>query len=251
MMMRYDRGRDSVNVTTGAFSQRDTSGRHVRRGKSRGRERQRLRFVFILTGRSRGVFTRSPWEDTAGLPAPQTPHEDDEEGGAQKERWRKVTSGTTQKEGGLPSLQGRVKRELQPVNRRSRRSHSQSNCEGFLRYDQAQVAAEEQARREAAREAFQGTWLRSTEKDLKRCCERYQASDDSSESSTLKAYIHTYRQTQGPSRVSGDVWNCRGSSARQPHPSARSDRTTNTDASKRKRFSSSQRVTKNIAKATK
>ena len=129
MMMRYDRGRDSVNVTTGAFSQRDTSGRHVRRGKSRGRERQRLRFVFILTGRSRGVFTRSPWEDTAGLPAPQTPHEDDEEGGAQKEGWRKVTSGTTQKEGGLPSLQGRIKRELEPVTRRPRRSHSQSNCE--------------------------------------------------------------------------------------------------------------------------
>ena len=121
----------------------------------------------------------------------------------------------------------------------------------LVRYDQAQVAAEEQARREAAREAFQGTWLRSTEKDLKRCCERYQASDDSSESSTLKTYIHTYRQTQGPSRVSGDVWNCRGSSARQPHPSARSDRTTTTDASKRKCSSSSQRVTKNIAKATK
>ena len=57
------------------------------------------------------------------------------------------------------------------------------------RYDQARVGAEEQARREAAREAFQGTWLRSTEKDLKRCCERYQASDDSSERSTLKAYI--------------------------------------------------------------
>ena len=57
------------------------------------------------------------------------------------------------------------------------------------RYDQARVAAEEQARREAAREAFQGTWLRSTEKDLKRCCERYQASDDSSEHSMLKAYI--------------------------------------------------------------
>ena len=57
------------------------------------------------------------------------------------------------------------------------------------RYDQARVAAEEQASREAAREAFLGTWLRSTEKDLKRCCERYQASDDSSERSTLKAYI--------------------------------------------------------------
>ena len=57
------------------------------------------------------------------------------------------------------------------------------------RYDQARVAAEEQARREATREEFQGTWLRSTERDLKRCCERYQASDDSSERSTLKAYI--------------------------------------------------------------
>ena len=57
-------------------------------------------------------------------------------------------------------------------------------------YDQARVAAEEQTRREASREAVQGTWLRSTEKDLKRCCERYQASDDSSERSTLKAYIN-------------------------------------------------------------
>ena len=56
-------------------------------------------------------------------------------------------------------------------------------------YDQARVAAQEQARREAAREAFQGTWLRSTEKNLQRCCERYQASDDLSERSTLKAYI--------------------------------------------------------------
>ena len=56
-------------------------------------------------------------------------------------------------------------------------------------YDQARVAAQEQARREAAREAFQGTCLRSTEKDLQRCCERYQANDDSSERSTLKAYI--------------------------------------------------------------
>ena len=57
------------------------------------------------------------------------------------------------------------------------------------RYDPARVAAEEQARREAAREAFQETWLRSTDKDLKRCCEWYQASDDSSERSMLKAYI--------------------------------------------------------------
>ena len=65
------------------------------------------------------------------------------------------------------------------------------------RYDQARVAAEEQARREAAREAFQGTWLRSTEKDLKRCCERYQASDDSSERSTLKAYHHMSLGTFG------------------------------------------------------
>ena len=58
------------------------------------------------------------------------------------------------------------------------------------RYDQARIAAEEQTRQEAAREAVQGTWLRSTEKDLTRCCERYQASDDSSERSTLKAYIN-------------------------------------------------------------
>ena len=57
------------------------------------------------------------------------------------------------------------------------------------RDDQARVAAQEQARREDAREAFQVTWLRSTEKDLQRCYERYQGSDDSSERSTLKAYI--------------------------------------------------------------
>ena len=41
------------------------------------------------------------------------------------------------------------------------------------------------------------------------------------------------------------------SSARQSHPSARSGRTTTTEASKRKRASSSQRGTKNIVKATK
>ena len=70
------------------------------------------------------------------------------------------------------------------------------------RYDQARVAAEEHARREAAREAFQGTWLRSTEKDLKRCCERYQASDDSSERSMLKAYI---KQLSGKLRF---LWEC-------------------------------------------
>ena len=70
------------------------------------------------------------------------------------------------------------------------------------RYDQARVAAEEQARRETTREAFQGTWLRSTEKDLKRCCERYQASDDSSERSMLKAYI---KQLSGKLRF---LWEC-------------------------------------------
>ena len=173
-------------------------------------------------------------------------------------------------------------------------------------HDQARVAAQEQARREVAREAFQGTWLRSTEKDLQQCCERYQASDDSSEHSTLKAYIkqltgklrdhHMSLGTFGTAEAvaerkrvctllglldqrqqhlvtsvaerlplanqNGDgdgveeeeeeeeeeqsifVTPVPSSSARQSHPSARSDRTTTTEASKRKRASLSQRGTK-------
>ena len=64
------------------------------------------------------------------LACAQPPRAYAEDGGAQKEGRRKVTSGTTQKEGGRPSLQGHVKCELEPVTRRPRRSHSQSNCEG-------------------------------------------------------------------------------------------------------------------------
>ena len=243
MTTRYDIGRDSVNVTTGAFSQRDTSGRHVRRGKSRGRERRRFRFVLILTGRSRGVFTRSPWEDTAGFPAPQAPREDAEEGEHKKREERSRAERRRKREDFLRSRDvsnanlSLLSDDLDDPNPSPFAKHLQ-------RYDQARVAAGERSRGEASREAFQGTWLRSTEKDLRGCCERYQASDDSSESSTLKAYIHTYRQTQGPSRDSGDVWNCQGSVDRQPHPSARSDRTPTPEASKRNRSSSSQRVTK-------
>ena len=178
-------------------------------------------------------------------------------------------------------------------------------------YDQARVAAQEQARREAVREAFQGTWLRSTEKDLHRCCERYQASDDSSECSTLKAYIkqltgklrdhHMSLGTFGTAEAvverkrvctllglldqrqqhlvmsvaerlplanqNGDgdgveeegeeeeqstfVMPIPSSIARQSHPSARSGRTTTTEASNRKRASSSQRGTKKHCQSNK
>ena len=179
------------------------------------------------------------------------------------------------------------------------------------RYDQARVAAQEQARREAAREAFQGTWLISTKKDLRRCCERYQASDDSPERSTLKAYIkqmtgklknhHMSLGTFGTAEAvaerkrvctllglldqcqqhlvtsvaerlplanrNGDgdgveeekeeeeqsifVTPVPSSSARQSHPSARSDRTTTTEASKCKRASLSQRGTKKHCQSNK
>jgi len=173
------------------------------------------------------------------------------------------------------------------------------------RYDQARVAAQEQARRETAREAFQGTWLRSTEKDLQRCCERYQASDDSSGRSKLKAYIKQLTSKLGDHHMSLGTfgtaeavaewkrvctllglldqrqqhlvtsvaerlplanWNGDGdgaeeeeeeeeeqstfvtpvpsSSGRQSHPSARSGRTTTTEASKRKHAFLSQRGTK-------
>ena len=43
---------------------------------------------------------------------------------------------------------------------------------------QAQKAAQEQARREAASKAFEGAWLRATKKELKECCDRFQASND-------------------------------------------------------------------------
>ena len=43
---------------------------------------------------------------------------------------------------------------------------------------QAQKAAQEQERREAASKAFEGAWLRATEKELKDCCDRFQASND-------------------------------------------------------------------------
>ena len=43
---------------------------------------------------------------------------------------------------------------------------------------QAQKAAQEQARREAASKAFEGAWLQATEKELRECCDPFQASDD-------------------------------------------------------------------------
>ena len=48
------------------------------------------------------------------------------------------------------------------------------------RYEKTQMAAQKEARQEAARNAFDGTWIRATETELKECCERYQASDDQS-----------------------------------------------------------------------
>ena len=45
-------------------------------------------------------------------------------------------------------------------------------------HQQAQKAAQENARREAASKAFEGAWLRATEKELKECCDRFQASND-------------------------------------------------------------------------
>ncbi|KAJ7394853.1 hypothetical protein OS493_000688 [Desmophyllum pertusum] len=59
------------------------------------------------------------------------------------------------------------------------------------RYEETQMAARKEARQEVARNAFDGTWIRATETELKECCGRYQASDDQSVRSNLKAYIQT------------------------------------------------------------
>ena len=45
-------------------------------------------------------------------------------------------------------------------------------------HQQAQKAAQEQARREVASKVFKGAWLRAREKELKECCDRFQASND-------------------------------------------------------------------------
>ena len=55
------------------------------------------------------------------------------------------------------------------------------------RYDQRQMEAREQSRREAARKAFEGAWLLVTERELKECCDRYRASDNPSVRANLKA----------------------------------------------------------------
>ena len=57
------------------------------------------------------------------------------------------------------------------------------------RYQMAEFEAQKQARQEAARKAFEGMWIRATETDLKECCQRYQASDEPSIRSNLKAFI--------------------------------------------------------------
>lgn len=56
-------------------------------------------------------------------------------------------------------------------------------------YQQAQKAAQQQARREAASKAFEGAWLRATEKELKECCDRFQASTDPTIRTNMKTCI--------------------------------------------------------------
>lgn len=45
-------------------------------------------------------------------------------------------------------------------------------------YCHEREARQEQERREKARRAFEGTWLRATEVELKNCCDKYQSSSD-------------------------------------------------------------------------
>ncbi|KAJ7363623.1 hypothetical protein OS493_009785 [Desmophyllum pertusum] len=59
----------------------------------------------------------------------------------------------------------------------------------LTRHANAQMAVEQDARREAARKAFDGTWLRATEAELKECCDRYQATRDSSVRTNMKAWM--------------------------------------------------------------
>ena len=56
------------------------------------------------------------------------------------------------------------------------------------RHERVQKAAEEELRREKARVAYAGNWLRSTEKDLKECVEKCNAALDPSLLKNLRAY---------------------------------------------------------------
>ena len=52
-----------------------------------------------------------------------------------------------------------------------------------------QVAHQEQERRENARRAFEGTWIRATEVELKDCCDKYQSSSDPTFRANVKAWM--------------------------------------------------------------
>ena len=54
-------------------------------------------------------------------------------------------------------------------------------------YQMAQFEAQKQACQEAAQKAFEGTWIRATETELKECHQQYQASDKPSIHSNAKA----------------------------------------------------------------
>ena len=75
---------------------------------------------------------------------------------------------------------------------------------GLQEYREEERFREEQQRRETARKAFEGAWIRATEQDLKSCCDRYQASRDPSVRSNTKALMEvlcdrlkTYHQSLG------------------------------------------------------
>ncbi|KAL9973576.1 hypothetical protein ACROYT_G020049 [Oculina patagonica] len=58
------------------------------------------------------------------------------------------------------------------------------------RYEDVQTAVDQdEARGEAARKAFEGSWLRDTEIELKECCDKYQATQDSFVRSNVKAWM--------------------------------------------------------------
>ena len=50
-------------------------------------------------------------------------------------------------------------------------------------------AQEDQERREKVRRAFEGTWIRATEVELKNCCDKYQSSSDPTVRANVKEWI--------------------------------------------------------------
>jgi len=52
-----------------------------------------------------------------------------------------------------------------------------------------QVAHQEQERREKARQAFEGTWIRATEVELKNCCDKHQSSTDPTVRANVKEWM--------------------------------------------------------------